>query len=76
VGLAMLCVPSCFLEILVVTAIAFSIDSINQKAMDMKSPFALINQAKSLTIMIDQTRVKRSTRVFNRKTRLEKVDKK
>jgi hypothetical protein len=42
----------------------------------MKNPFALINQAKSLSVMIGQTRVKLSTRVFNRKTLLEKVDKK
>lgn len=72
----MLCVPSCFLEILLVTAIAFNNNSINPKAKDMKNPFALINQAKSLTVMIGQTRVKLSTRVFNRKTLLEKVDKK
>ncbi len=72
----MLHVPSCFLEILFVTAIAFNNNSINPKAKDMTIPFALINQAKSLTVMIGQTRVKLSIRVSNRKTLLEKVDKK
>jgi hypothetical protein len=74
--LEMLHLSSCFLEILFVTAIAFNNNSINPKAKDMKSQFALINQAKSLTVMIGQTHLKLSTRVFNRKTLLEKVDKK